>query len=68
MIGADHQAMGRAGDGVLGDHAHARLGVAEHEVHRHRMFAFEGRHFIGQGFDRRTDVHGVALVRLDEIH
>ncbi|MCY1310095.1 hypothetical protein D9M70_602550 [compost metagenome] len=32
------------------------------------MLAFEGCHFIGQGFDCRADVHGVTLVRLDEIH
>ncbi|MNI62099.1 hypothetical protein D3C73_1174040 [compost metagenome] len=57
--------MGRAGDGVLGDHAHARLGVAEDKIHRDRFLAFEGNHFTGQGLDRRADVHGMALVRLD---
>ena len=68
MVGADHQAAGRAGDGVLRDHPHARLGVAQHEIAGHRSLAFKCRHFIGQGFHRWADVHGVALIRLDKVH
>ncbi|MNP29008.1 hypothetical protein D3C76_1220140 [compost metagenome] len=68
MIGTDHQTVRRAGDGVLSNHAHPRLGVAQYEIHRHRVLAFKRRHFTGQRLHRRADIYGMALVRRDEIH
>ncbi|KAI3483331.1 hypothetical protein L1887_53786 [Cichorium endivia] len=67
MVGTDHQAGTGTGDGVLGHHAHARLGVADDEVHQGRLAAFQRLHFRRQGTHRRSDVHRVQFVRLDEV-
>ncbi len=65
MVGADHQAAAGAGDGVLGDHADARLDIADDEVALRRLESFQGFQLFRQGFHRRTDVDGLLFVGAD---
>ena len=65
MVGADHQAAAGAGDGVLGDHADARLDIADDEVALRRLESFQGLQLFRQGFHRRTDVDGLLFVGAD---
>src|SRR5690606_29889809 len=67
MIGPDNQALPRIGDGVLGHHAHPRLGIAEHEISRSGRQRLQCLGSPRKPLYRRSDIHRMALVRLDGI-
>ncbi len=66
VVGADHQTVAGVGHGVLGQHAHARLGVAEHEVAARRGQFAQLADLLGQAGNGRGDVDGLHFIRINE--
>ncbi|MCY1438148.1 hypothetical protein D9M71_543350 [compost metagenome] len=66
MVGADHQAIAGVGQGVLGQHAQARLDVAEDEIPLPVSELGQLRQLPGKAVDAVCNVHRDALIGADE--